>query len=487
MSGKKERERVVVHKQQRLCDMARKREERSIKSAHRRERAVKLGGMWSYFDDDNNFVKFANQLMTMGLCLREIPGDGNCLFRSLADQLEGHHRHHMKHRLETVDYIGAHRKDFEPFIEEPFERYVSNLRKPGTYAGNDVIVGFARNHGLHVVIHQLNLPLWKIHGSEKSGCRELHISYHNGDHYSSVRRIGDRSEAPANIRLMTAEPPRLREKERHSKSSEKVSREANEEVRDSDPPCGSYHPAVPYPQHGTVLPPGDASLSYTTPDGHTIFPDEHGVAKAVRGVSDIARYIMAETGFENQANVESLLVDMEFDVDMTISHIEQLKELAPASTPTSPSTRPSASAPRPSPLPCQDALPSPTSDLGMNRSSDASSPVSPSSESASVASVQTNDSGIWSHDSPSRTLSPCETDSTSRVSSGYGSHSSRASGAKPKVKALTSKQRKEQARMEKKKKQEERHRQKGKGEMNTSLGNDDTDMVIIKEVKLLKI
>ena len=39
---------------------------------------------------------------------------------------------------------------------------VMNLKKPGTYAGNDAIVAFARLHGLNVVIHQMNSPLWQV-------------------------------------------------------------------------------------------------------------------------------------------------------------------------------------------------------------------------------------------------------------------------------------------------------------------------------------
>lgn len=34
--------------------------------------------------------------------------------------------------------------------------------------------------------------------------RQLHIAYHNGDHYSSVRRKGDNTESPAQIRLENA-------------------------------------------------------------------------------------------------------------------------------------------------------------------------------------------------------------------------------------------------------------------------------------------
>ncbi|KAM4646769.1 OTU domain-containing protein 3-like [Amazona ochrocephala] len=106
----------------------------------------------------------ARQLWALGLKLREVPGDGNCLFRALGDQLEGHSRNHLRHRQETVDYMIQQREDFEPFVEDdvPFETHVSNLAKPGTFAGNDAIVAFARNNQMNVVIHQLNAPLWQV-------------------------------------------------------------------------------------------------------------------------------------------------------------------------------------------------------------------------------------------------------------------------------------------------------------------------------------
>ncbi|NXH20876.1 OTUD3 protein, partial [Bucco capensis] len=145
----------------------------------------------------------AGQLRALGLKLREVPGDGNCLFRALGDQLEGHSRNHLRHRQETVDYMIKQREDFEPFVEDdvPFEKHVSNLAKPGTFAGNDAIVAFARNNQMNVVIHQLNAPLWQIRGTDKSNVRELHIAYRYGEHYDSVRRINDDAEAPANLQM----------------------------------------------------------------------------------------------------------------------------------------------------------------------------------------------------------------------------------------------------------------------------------------------
>ncbi|CAG9539750.1 unnamed protein product [Cercopithifilaria johnstoni] len=142
------------------------------------------------------------QLGSFGLTVRDIPGDGNCLFRALGDQLDGHTGNHLKHRLDTVRYMINHRGHFEPFIDVPFDRYINDLSHPGTYAGQDALVAFARLHEVNIIIHQLNRPLWKIQGSEDSNAPELHLSYHNGEHYSSVRRFGDIANTPAGIRIM---------------------------------------------------------------------------------------------------------------------------------------------------------------------------------------------------------------------------------------------------------------------------------------------
>uniref|UniRef100_A0AAA9TZA2 OTU domain-containing protein 3 n=1 Tax=Bos taurus TaxID=9913 RepID=A0AAA9TZA2_BOVIN len=184
----------------RRAEAERKRDERAARRAlakERRNRPESGGGGAC----EEEFVSFANQLQALGLKLREVPGDGNCLFRALGDQLEGHSRNHVKHRQETVDYMIKQREDFEPFVEDdiPFEKHVASLAKPGTFAGNDAIVAFARNHQLNVVIHQLNAPLWQIRGTDRSNGRELHIAYRHGEHYDSVRRLNDNSEAPARL------------------------------------------------------------------------------------------------------------------------------------------------------------------------------------------------------------------------------------------------------------------------------------------------
>jgi len=184
--------------------MAKKKVEREVRAAHRRNKKDKQH-LGNDFDD---FLSLNNQLGTLGLSLKQIPGDGNCLFRALGDQLDGNAADHLHHRTNSVNYMRQHREDFEPFVEDDisFDTHLASLAENGTFGGNDSIVAFARLHDLTVVIHQLNKPLWQIHGGEggRPGTQEVHISYHNGDHYNSVRRMGDLGNTPARIRLCLA-------------------------------------------------------------------------------------------------------------------------------------------------------------------------------------------------------------------------------------------------------------------------------------------
>ena len=62
-------------KGQRRDEMARKRDERAVRNAYRKDLKMKKA-MDSYLADDENYGSFANQLTKLGLHLRDIPGDG---------------------------------------------------------------------------------------------------------------------------------------------------------------------------------------------------------------------------------------------------------------------------------------------------------------------------------------------------------------------------------------------------------------------------
>ncbi|KAH0909006.1 hypothetical protein HID58_032327 [Brassica napus] len=54
---------------------------------------------------DCDLSQFRAQLDALGLKIIQVTADGNCFFRSLADQLEGNEDEHSKYRSMVVQYI----------------------------------------------------------------------------------------------------------------------------------------------------------------------------------------------------------------------------------------------------------------------------------------------------------------------------------------------------------------------------------------------
>jgi OTU domain-containing protein 3 len=63
--------------------------------------------------------------------------DGNCLFRSFADQIEGNEKLHRKFRDAIVDHFEQNKDLYAPFIEddETIDQYLADIEKDGTWGG----------------------------------------------------------------------------------------------------------------------------------------------------------------------------------------------------------------------------------------------------------------------------------------------------------------------------------------------------------------
>ena len=74
----------------------------------------------------------------------------------------------------------------------------------GEFAGNEAIVALAKFHRVEIIIHQANQAVWNIDGATEQATgqkRQLHIAYHDWEHYSSVRPKKDFSKEPAWLRI----------------------------------------------------------------------------------------------------------------------------------------------------------------------------------------------------------------------------------------------------------------------------------------------
>ncbi|KAL2333521.1 hypothetical protein Fmac_014734 [Flemingia macrophylla] len=143
--------------------------------------------------------QFRTQLDALGLRIVEVTADGNCFFRALADQLEGNEEEHRKYRSMVVKHILDNREMFEPFIEDevPFDEYYQSMDNDGTWAGHMELQAASLVTRSNICIHQNMFPRWYIRNFDNNGVHMIHLSYHDGEHYNSVRLKDDPCDGPA--------------------------------------------------------------------------------------------------------------------------------------------------------------------------------------------------------------------------------------------------------------------------------------------------
>ncbi|XP_038721909.1 OVARIAN TUMOR DOMAIN-containing deubiquitinating enzyme 7 isoform X2 [Tripterygium wilfordii] len=152
-------------------------------------------------------TQFRAQLDALGLQIVQVTADGNCFFRSIADQLEGNEQEHGKYRSMIIQYIMKNREMFEPFIEDDvlFDEYCQSMEKDGTWAGNMELQAASLVTHCNICIHRNMSPRWYIRNFDDRGARMVHLSYHDGEHYNSVRLKEDPCDGPARSMIIKAD------------------------------------------------------------------------------------------------------------------------------------------------------------------------------------------------------------------------------------------------------------------------------------------
>ena len=172
---------------------------------HRRQQRQQL--------DPSSIAAFSKMLNADGFELHEVDRDGNCFFRSVADQCENNQHNYDTFRQRVCEHIEAHEDELSCFMtfgeseeeeDTDFEAYVARMRSDGEWAGQVELIAAAQALRVHIVVHQLEYPSYRIEcrtgsqaasGQAKGGSglkelREIHVSYHDGEHYNSVHPIG---------------------------------------------------------------------------------------------------------------------------------------------------------------------------------------------------------------------------------------------------------------------------------------------------------
>lgn len=134
---------------------------------------------------------FSDALQDYNLRIRDVSNDGNCLFRAVSDQLYGSEDAHLKLRERACDYLVEHKDHYQYFIddEQSFDDYISEMRRDGVWADNLELQAISMSCSVNIRVHQSGKPSYDIRNHSGKSAPVIHLSYHFGEHYASVRPL----------------------------------------------------------------------------------------------------------------------------------------------------------------------------------------------------------------------------------------------------------------------------------------------------------
>jgi len=183
---------------------------------------------------DKYFQEYQELLNKKGVYMRDVQGDGNCLYRCVADQIEGSEKNHKKYRENAVSYLTEHKDYFKLFLldTEDIESYIRHQSKDGSWGGHFELVALSALYNVKFCVHMKDQDSVLVQSDENAEAdkKVLHIAYHVGEHYSSIRKIGDVGETPAE-EILDLVPSSESEVTTESESADKE--EEEEEVKEA--------------------------------------------------------------------------------------------------------------------------------------------------------------------------------------------------------------------------------------------------------------
>lgn len=165
-----------------------KKEERRIRAELRRERKRR---QYSKEEWSSETRKLTAELKSEGLVVVDVPRDGNCLFSSVSQQLEGNASNWAHYRRAACEHMEEENDFFAAFVEddEPWDEYIERMRRPGTWGGNLELQALSIITRCNIAVYQYGQACLRIDNHPKSA-RVINLAYFDGEHYAGLDRVG---------------------------------------------------------------------------------------------------------------------------------------------------------------------------------------------------------------------------------------------------------------------------------------------------------
>lgn len=155
-------------------------------------------------DDFYRSSSIAGQLRTQaafyGVDVQDVPGDGNCFFHAIADQLVRQGYSSLPHeelRIHAASFMVEHQSEYREILdalEGGSETYMHSMFSDGIWADEPIINALARALNLTIVVVRSDGAAPNV---INAGCeKKLFVGYHVGLHYVSLRGVPNANMAP---------------------------------------------------------------------------------------------------------------------------------------------------------------------------------------------------------------------------------------------------------------------------------------------------
>lgn len=171
--------------------------------------------------NDDIDEEFKKHLESLGYFIREVGGDGNCLFRSVSEQMEGNENNYKEYREKCVNYIKDNKEFFAPFIEddETIDQYIDRMSKNKEWGGNLEIHALSKALEVNFYIYkEEDKQMFIVKNFEKPK-KNVSLTYHDGKHFNSLRKLEEKNKT---------------DKENEEKRKKEKEGEENEESDDNE-------------------------------------------------------------------------------------------------------------------------------------------------------------------------------------------------------------------------------------------------------------
>lgn len=123
-----------------------------------------------------------------GFEIIDVEADGACLFRSVSDQIYGDEGMHDIIRAKCCDYMELNADYFRDWVTEDFSNYIERKRILHTHGNHIELQAMSEQYGrLFEIYEYSHIPIKTFQCSEETDNPPIRLSYHNGNHYNSVR------------------------------------------------------------------------------------------------------------------------------------------------------------------------------------------------------------------------------------------------------------------------------------------------------------